>query len=379
MRYRLAALCISLFAANCLPTEIELDPKNVVDVQVRPASGQALFCPGDKFQIEVVVKLADGSTCSNVDAERGCLGKKDAVIAWDQVKIEASPGSWPHPETYLFVPSADALETAAKGVLLRAHIQAANGAKSVSGERVVAPVYDCQKEGTYAAAAQSGTSGENGADGPEVRVAITSLSTPWFPNAALVRVESGSAKAYFISPSADRPIRIVSRGQDGARGSAGAAGTPGAEGAAVGKDAPACTPGSDGGPGTNGGSGGNGGNGGAGGKILVMVDDAKGDALRSRVTFESVGGAAGAAGPGGAGGAGGKGGAGAPGGPACGGVPVNGKDGVAGKDGAAGNAGAAGAAGPAPVFSSAPRATLFGTEMAAITAIEATPRAANSP
>lgn len=372
----IAVLCFSVLAGACLPTEIELDPKNVVDVQVRPASGQALFCPGDRFQIEVVAKLADGSTCSNVDGERGCLGKKDAVIAWDQVKIEASPGSWPHPETYLFLPSADALETAAKGVLLRAHIQAANGAKSVQGERVIAPVYDCQKEGTFAAAAQSGTQGEPGAEGPEVRVAITSLSTPWFPNAALIRVESGSAKAYFISPSADRPVRIVSRGQDGARGAAGAAGQAGADGASVPKDAPACTRGSDGAPGTDGQPGGNGGNGGPGGKIVVTIDDAKGDALRSRVTFESVGGAAGAAGPGGAGGAGGKGGEGGPVGPACQDLPTRGKDGAPGNAGAPGQAGKAGDAGPAPVFSSAARATLFAAELAAIQAIEATPRAA---
>lgn len=362
----------SLFAGafGCGPSEVQIDPKSVVDVQVRPASGQALFCPGDPFQVEVVAKMTDGSTCSNVDGTRGCLGKKNVVIDKSQIGIDASPGDW-QSDNFVFKAPDNPLTSARTGVALSAWIESKEGGKSSKGERTLAPVYDCQRERVFFVQ-QPGQSGENGVPGPDLRVSVTSLSTPWFPNAALIRVAVGNEPLYFISPSADRPIHIVSRGQDGA---IGLAGTPGQEGAA-GADAPAeCGRGADGQPGTDGGPGGKGGDGGVGGKIKLELDDAKAEELRGRVILESLGGAGGPPGLAGPGGAGGKGGAGGAAGPACAGVDLAGKPGTPGKPGAVGTAGQPGAAGPAAEVASLARTVMFAGELELIQKIEAAPRA----
>jgi hypothetical protein len=303
------------------------------------------------------------------------MGESHAVIQRRQVGIDASPGDWIDSDDYVFKPPENPLTSARTGVELKAWIESPDGARSnARGERLLAPVYDCQgqKERVFVVA-QTGTNGENGAAGPDLRVSVTSLSTPWFPNGALIRVAVGNQPVYFISPSADKPIRIVSRGQDGAIGPAGA---PGQEGAAGAAGAAECAPGGEGQPGTDGGPGGKGGDGGAGGKIKLELDDAKAEALRSRVVLESIGGAAGAAGPGGAGGAGGKGGAGGAAGNACMGTDLTGKQGAPGKPGASGAAGQAGAAGPAPESGLLARAVMFAGELGLIQEIEAAPRAA---
>ena len=51
---------------GCGPSQAQIDPRNVADLQIRPASGQALFCPGAHFGVEFVAKLKDGTTCSNL-------------------------------------------------------------------------------------------------------------------------------------------------------------------------------------------------------------------------------------------------------------------------------------------------------------------------
>ena len=362
------ALAAACFA--CGPSQVQIDPKSVVDVQVRPASGQALFCPGDPFQVEVVAKLKDGSTCSNVDGKRGCLGQKDAVIDKSQIQIEASPGGWEN-DNFVFKAPADPLASASTGVALSAWIQSKEGGRSPKGERVLAPVYDCQRERVFFAQ-QPGQNGENGAPGPDLRVSVTSLSTPWFPNGALIRVQVGNEAVYLVSPSADRPVRVVSRGQDGA---VGAPGTPGQDGAAGADATVDCGRGGDGQPGTDGGPGGKGGDGGPGGKITLELDDAKSEELRSRVILASLGGAAGPPGPGGAAGQGGKGGAGGWTQPSCADQDLAGKPGTPGKDGEAGAPGLPGVAGPTPESTSMSRSAMFGGELELIRKIEATPRA----
>jgi hypothetical protein len=376
MKPRAIGLSIALIAApGCLPAQTQIDPASVVDVQVRPASGQPLFCPGDPFQVEVVAKLKDGSSCSNVDFKRGCLGESHAVIKRSQVGIDASPGEWIDSDDFVFRAPENPLTSARTGLALKAWIESdETGRSNAKGERLLSPVYECQaqKERVFVVT-QTGTQGENGAAGPDLRVSVTSLSTPWYPNAALVRVAVGNQPVYFISPSADKPIRIVTRGQDGAIGPAGA---PGQEGAAGAAGAAECAPGGEGQPGTDGGPGGKGGDGGPGGKIKLELDDAKAEELRARVILESIGGAAGAAGPGGPGGAGGKGGAGGPAGNACMGTDLTGKQGAPGKQGAAGTAGQPGAAGPAPEIGPLARAVMFAGELGLIQEIEAAPRAA---
>ena len=387
---RTAALITSLACgAACGPSELAIEPKSVVDAKVHPASKQPLFCPGDDFQIELVVTLDDGTTCSSADPNTGCRGKPNAVIAPEQVNIEATPGSFTDATRFVFKAPVDPLATAKDGVSLTGFIDL-DGQRSKVARSSLAPVYDCQKERVFGAAAPSAP-GAPGGPGPEVVVSVTSLSTPWFPNAALVRVESGGEKLYFISPSSDRPVRIVAKGQDGAMGAAGAAGAAGAPGAAA---TAICMSGGDGGPGLKGGPGGNGGDGGAGGRFRLVLDDSKGDALKGRVILEAPGGSAGAAGPGGPGGWGGKGGApGAAEGPCAPPPPPNpadapgavpppapappapGKDGAMGAPGDPGQPGKPGAAGPAPEVVLAARDKAFAAELAAIRVIESAPRA----
>ena len=86
-----ASLALQLTA--CGPTKVLLSPNDVANVTVRPASGQLLYCPGDPFQIEVLAKLKDGTTCSSTDRGRGCLTEKDAVIDAASVRVHASSGA----------------------------------------------------------------------------------------------------------------------------------------------------------------------------------------------------------------------------------------------------------------------------------------------
>lgn len=366
-RLALSALALStLGLAACGPTAVDLDPRTVVDVQVRPASGQRLFCPGDKFQVEVVAKLNDGTSCSSTDRKRGCLKQEDAIIDPKQVRIEGSVGTrFGELETFVWAPPEDVLATADTGLTLKGWVERRVGPetqRSMVGEAELRPVYQCRMAGTY-------YDGEPGAPGPELHVAITTLSTPYYPSAALVRVESRGERAYFISPSVDQAITIASLGQRGPAGEQGRPGVKGEDGKSAASDAAPCTKGEDGRNGTDGGLGGPGGDGGPGGLIHITLDAAAADRLKGRVIAESAGGGAG---PGGQGGYGGQGGIGGSGGPTASNCSDNkGADGKPGRQGAGGPAGRPGPAGPPPVVTTAARKTLFAEEMEIIARIEA--------
>lgn len=366
-----ALLPAALALAGCGPKQMDLDPRSAVDIQVRPASGQRLFCPGDRFQIELVAKLKDGTSCSSTDRSRGCLGEKDAVIKGSDVRLDGSAGALVDAEKFVWLPPAEPLETADTGLTLKGWLERTvegQQQKSMIGEAELRPVYQCHMEAAFGSP-PANAPGAAGADGPQVTIAVTSLSTPYYPAAALVRVESGGNRYYYISPSSDQAIRVTARGQDGAAGVPGAPGPKGEDGKAVPKDAPACAKGGTGKDGGDGGDGRIGGAGGMGGVIKIVLDAAAADKLTGRVLTSSPGGSGGFGGAPGPAGPGGAGGAGGPTTPDC---PDN--TGVPGKPGRAGRAGApgpGGAAGPAPVITTAARDTLFAAEMPVITRIEA--------
>jgi hypothetical protein len=201
-------------------------------------------------------------------------------------------------------------------------------------------------------------------------VFVTTLSTPFYANAALIRIEAPelSVSQYAISPSADKPVRIVARGQDGARGFPGASGYAGKRGI---DSSETCGIGGRGGDGGPGGFGGPGGNGGPGGVVHVHLDASAADALAHRIQVLTPGGLAGDGGYGGSGGAAGSGGSGGPSGKNC--FGKNGDAGLAGPPGPPGPPGVSGAQGPPPTFELSPRNTMFGRELSLIQQIEATP------
>ncbi|WP_437989494.1 hypothetical protein [Sorangium sp. So ce145] len=348
----------------CGPAEVQLDPLSVVDLQVRPASGQRKFCPGDPFQVEVVAKLKAGTTCSSTDRTHGCLGQEDAVIKPEDVRIVGSAGS-PGGEQFVWIPPPNPLETADTGLTLKGWLEktvAGQTTKSMVGESELRPVYQCQPGRWY-------PGGGPGAHGPDVEIAITTLSTPYYPDAALIRVDAMGERTYFISPSMDQTVQIVSSGQMGAQGAPGLPGENGENGKDAAVDAADCTPGGDGTNGTDGGPGGPGGPGGNGGRIRIVLDEAAVYKLRGRVLTQSLGGAPGPAGPGGQGGLAGVGGRGGRVAPAC--METKGKDGKPGRNGQAGFPGWPGQPGPPPEVTTLPRASLFAAEMGVITRIEA--------
>lgn len=353
---------------GCGPAQAQIDPRNVADLAIRSSSGQNLFCPGTHFDVEFVAKLKDGSTCSNLNAESGCMNKKNTVIDPTVLRLSGSNG---HVEGQGWTTDADPLKTADTGVRLRGWLeQVINGQnqKSMEASTDLKPVYDCRMANDYSPS-NNRDDGSNGSAGPGITIAITSLSTPFYPDAALIRVESGTLREYFISPSSDKPIRITATGQPGARGRAG---TPGNDGKA-GSPAPAeCKNGGDGTDGTAGGPGGKGGDGGAGATIKIVLDDSNPDKLRGRILVANPGGApgeGGAGGPGGQGGVGGAAGAKPANAPAdC--NPQSGKSGQNGVNGANGARGNQGPSGPAATYENGKRQTVWANEMQAIQRIE---------
>lgn len=361
----------SLLAA-CGPSKMQIDPKNVANVVVRPASGQNLFCPGDKFQVEIVAKLKDGTNCSSVNPDLGCMGKKDSIIDANILRVEATPAApagGPHP--FVFIPDPNPLHTAATGMRLKAWIVDATGAQSNTAyaETVLKPSYQCMGNNTLGPPPPMGH-GMHGGPGPALRVTATTLSTPFYPDAVLIRIDATELglTRYVISQSSDMVVRIASKGQDGARGYPGAPGSPGAHGSNA---STTCGKGGNGGPGGPGGLGGPGGNGGPGGLIEVLMDAKSADKISARLRVSSPGGAAGPGGFGGSGGNGGPGGSGGPSGPGCSGSM--GQNGQMGPSGPPGPSGIPGPSGPAPTFGTAPREKLFAGELSVIQQIEATP------
>jgi hypothetical protein len=367
----LAAALTSLLTA-CGPTRVTISPRDVVDVVVRPAAGQPVFCPGDPFQVEVVAHLKNGQYCSSTDRTRGCLKEQDAVIDPAQVHVEGTPGGRTgNPKKFLWTTSDDPLLTASSGVALKAWIEQATPAgveRSMAAQTRLTPVYACQLKGFFGGG-DAGVQGENGGAGPDLDIAVTTLATPFYPDAALIRVISGTNRAYYISPSPAEPIRITSAAQGGGSGSPGENGRDGA----AGQDASAaCARGGEGEHGRHGYPGGNGGNGGPGGLIRITFDRASAGRLRGRILAVSQGGDAGPAGRGGTGGRGGRGGNGGPSSPDCTSGGQGGDGGRNGNDGQPGQPGYAGPNGPLPEIGTASREALFGTEMGLIHRIEST-------
>jgi hypothetical protein len=364
----LAIAAVQPILTGCGPAQAQIDPRNVADLKIRPASGQALFCPGAPFNVEFVAKLKDGSTCSNLNADAGCMNQKNTVIDPQVLRLSGSNG---RVQGQGWVTDSDPLKTADTGVRLRGWLeQALNGQtfKSAETELDMKPVYECKAQANYSPA-NGREDGSNGAAGPMITIAITSLSTPFYPDAALIRVESGTLRDYFISPSADKPIRITATGQPGARGRQGA---PGADGRAGDSGPGECKNGINGTAGVAGVAGGRGGDGGAGATIKVILDENNADKLKGRLLIANPGG------PGGEGGLGGPGGRGGPGG-AAGAKPANApadcapKAGDAGPDGATGANGPRGnpgAAGPAPIFENGKRQAVWANELQSIQRIE---------
>ena len=354
---------------GCGPTQAQIDPRNVADLKMRPGNGQALFCPGTAFAVEFVAKLKDGTTCSNLNADSGCMNKKDTVIDPTVLRLSGSNGQV---QGQGWVTDRDPLKTADTGVRLRGWLeQVINGQnlKSMETEMEMKPVYDCMENASFQPS-NGRDDGTNGAAGAAITIAITSLSTPFYPDAALVRIESGTMREYYVSPSADKPIRITAAGQPGARGRTGAAGADGRNGDAAPGE---CKNGTDGTDGTAGGPGGKGGDGGAGATIKVILDDTNPDKLKGRLLIANPGGAAGEGGYGGPGGHGGVGGA-AGAKPAqnppadC--NPQAGRSGANGANGPNGARGNQGATGPAPTFENGKRQTVWANELQALQRIE---------
>ena len=365
-------LTSALALTGCGPTLAQIDPKEVVNVTVRPASGQLLYCPGDSFQVEVVAKLKDGTSCSNIDEKKGCKKETDMVIAPELVKITGSNGRQTgDAEKFIWSPDADFLKTADTGITLKAWLESsATGApvKSMDAEVSLKPVYDCLKMETTFNGATGSRPGDNGSTGPTVQIAVTKLSTPFYPDAALIRIDVGANRVYMLSPSSDKPVRILAAGGPGAQGPKGQNGKDGI----AGKDATEeCAIGGDGGNGSPGLGGGKGGNGGPGGIIKVLLDETHADKLKGRLLLATPGGAPGPAGLGGIGGFGGHPGSGGPlkaGDPNC--KPASGKMGKAAENGPQGTPGLAGPTGPEPTFETSQRNKLFANELAIIERIE---------
>jgi hypothetical protein len=367
-----AALSFSCLLTACGPTRVAISPRDVTEVVVRPSKGGLEFCPGEAFQVEVVAHLKNGTYCSSTDRTRGCLKEQDAVIDPAQVQIDGSTGGLEgNPKKFLWNTTSDPLVTAATGVAFKAWIQQQTPAgveRSMLAQTRLTPVYGCRLQGLFGGG-YGGSQGENGGPGPDLDIAVTTLATPFYPSAALIRVISGTERAYYLSPSPDAPVRITSAAQSGGQGAQGVSGRDGA----AGQDASAaCAHGGDGERGRHGDPGGPGGNGGPGGRIRVTLDSAAAGQLRGRILAASQGGDAGAGGHGGTGGRGGRGGNGGPSSPDCASGGTGGNGGVNGSDGPGGQAGYPGPNGPMPSFGTASREALFGTEMGLIKQIEAT-------
>jgi hypothetical protein len=374
----LGTLALASLLPACGPTRVQLRPRDVANVVVRPRSGQLAFCPGEAFQVEVLAQLTNDTWCSSADRTRGCLGETDAVIDAANLRVQGSPGGLEgDPRKLVWNTSDDPLATASTGVTLQGWIQLSTPAgveRSPAGEARLTPVYACQLNALFGGGS-SRAQGGPGAAGPDLDIAVTTLSTPFYPNAALIRVISGTQSAYYISPSPEQPVRITSRAEAGGQGAPGENGRDGA----AGRDASeACARGGDGEDGTRGrfrgGSGGDGGDGGEGGVIRITLDAAFADKLRGRVLATSQGGDGGESGPGGLGGRGGAAGRGGPSAPNCtsGGSAGNaGRDGV---NGPSGRPGRPGPNGPPPLFAVASRAAMFGTEMEGLRRIESARR-----
>src|SRR5689334_8127778 len=124
----LAIVAAQPLLVGCGPNTAQIDPRNIADLTVRPSSGQMLFCPGAPQGIEFVAKLKDGTTCSNLNADTGCMNQKNTVIDPTVLRLSGSNGKvygngWQV--------DRDPLLTADSGVRLRGWLEAVFNGQTV--------------------------------------------------------------------------------------------------------------------------------------------------------------------------------------------------------------------------------------------------------
>jgi hypothetical protein len=368
-------LFTSLSLLACSPSQVHLDPRNVTAVSLKLPTPEPTFCPGQPLRLELRAQLKDGSTCSSNDPQAVCMGQKGALIDPSDVRIQGSSGVLSQSGAdFLWNPPPDPLATAVVGMTLRAWLEAtAEGApqKSPAAQLDLRPVYHCMRENVFSHP-RPAAPGQDGSPGPDLKVSVTTLTTPFYPEALLVRVEHGGRRAYIISTDRSQPISIISKGQTGAPGFPGTPGSNGMDGQdGSSRSSSICEPGRPGGSGTDGRAGGTGGRGGPGGTIQLFIDEAVMEKARGWLGVASIGGDPGARGVGGAAGQGGRGGRHSD---IQGCSAADGVNGSAGMRGPDGDPGQRGLNGPPPVVTAASRQSIFADDLPLIQQIEATAR-----
>jgi len=375
---------VSLALTACSSTQlVPIDPQHVSDLRFKLASKEPAFCPGEPLKIELLASMDDGTTCSSVDAKTGCMGKSDALIDPSQIRLQGSAGSLVRSnDNVLWVPPRDALATADRGLSLRGWLEDVKSLKTKLAELSLRPDYHCMEDNVFSIDTPL-VPGQLGKNGPNVKVSATLISTPYLREAILARVDYPGGHTHILAPYGKKPIRIASKGQDGAPGAPGRAGANGVDGrdgaSRVGEQRQAaqsdtkasqvCRPGRHGSPGANGGRGGPGGDGGNGGTVELVLDEAVAEKLKPFVIVESRPGNAGPGGRGGIGGQGGRGGqAATPTGEPCSGA--QGQLGQNGHPGPDGNPGKPGKSGVVLGVSTRSREALFGEELVVIRRLE---------
>jgi len=372
---------VSLALTACSSTQVvAIDPQHVKDLRFKLASKEPAFCPGEPLKIELLASMDDGTTCSSADPKTGCMGKSDALIDPNQIRIQGSAGALVRSnDDIAWVPPRDALATADRALSLRGWLEGEKALKTKLAELSLRPDYHCMEDNVFSVDTPL-VPGQLGKNGPNIKVSATLISTPYLREAILARVDYPGGHTHILAPYGKKPIRIASKGQDGAPGAQGRAGANGADGRDGGNrvaeqrsgsaaSSKTCRPGRHGSPGGNGGPGGQGGDGGNGGMVELVLDEAVAEKLKPFVIVESRPGKAGAGGRGGIGGLGGRGGqAATPTGEPCSGA--QGQLGQNGHPGSDGNPGKPGKAGVVLAVSTRSRKVLFGEEFVVIRRLE---------
>jgi len=231
-----ALVTLSSFALGaCGTNQIHVDPKSVTDLRLElpKAAGEPSFCPGEPIKLEVVATLNDGTKCSNVDPATGCMGKGNALLDPVQIRVDGNAGAFLRKEDVLvWIPARDALATAEKGLSLRAwleEVQNGQAIQSKAAEAQLRPEYHCMEENIFSIDKPLPL-GQEGRHGPDLKVSATTFSTPYYPEAALIRVEYAGSHTHIIAPLGKKPIKIISKGQSGATGVPGRNGVNGTDG-----------------------------------------------------------------------------------------------------------------------------------------------------
>lgn len=310
--------------------------------------------------------------CSSSDTSTTCMGKQGTLIDPNDLRLQGSAGELKRSQERIFwVPPADPLATAARGLSLRGWIESGAGgavARSPLGLVDLRPDYRCL--GGVFAPPPPAAPGQSGGTGPSLKVAATIIATPFYPEALLVRVDHPRGHTYLLSTDRSKPLLVLSKGQPGSAGTPGSTGSNGPDG--LDGSARGCEAGRPGTNGTDGRPGGPGGHGGPGGPVQLFLDDAVADRMQGWLRVGSVGGDAGPGGRGGGGGAGGRGGNHSD-VPGC--IAPNGANGRPGSNAPGGPAGQSGPPGPAPVVANGTRQALFGEDLARIEALDAAAKA----